>query len=54
MSLEEFIAQVKKETAKFEAFWLASRAENPEQHWPLVMGEPEWYEQFVIYVQGTR
>lgn len=48
MTLEEFIAEMKKDIDKFEVNWRKQNVAKPE-HWPMEMNEGDWYEQFLMF-----
>jgi hypothetical protein len=51
MTLDEFVAQVQREITQFSAHWHAQREKGTEEHWPLEMGEPDWYEQLLFFTR---
>jgi hypothetical protein len=50
VSLETFIAEMRKCVADFEAHWLAHRAKEPDL-WPMQMWRGDWFEQFIAFDQ---
>lgn len=53
MHIDEFITQLKQEADEFRKYWLKKAKSPPKgEVWPLQMDEPEWYEQFISFMQN--
>ena len=48
MTIEDFVASIRGDIAKFEANWKAQAKVDPK-NWPAVMNEGDWYDQFLIF-----
>jgi len=48
MSLDEFLAEMRRDMDTFERSWKKNAEKTPEQ-WPLKMKPGDWYDQFIIF-----
>lgn len=46
-TLDEFVAEMKREMDEFQANWKAQHAKDPEK-WPMKMAAGDWYDQLLM------
>lgn len=51
MTLDEFKAELEKDSQEFFNQWKANQAKDP-QFWPNSMSEGDWFEQFLAFQTG--
>lgn len=49
-TLRTFIASLKADVDRFEADWIAQRAEHGAKDWPLRMLQEDWHDQFMTFL----
>lgn len=47
------LAAFREDVVAFEAYWRSNHAETPE-HWPMELGEADWFEQFIMFVSNRE
>lgn len=47
-TLTQFCSAMHKKVDDFSMDWISNNESNPDE-WPIVMGEPDWEEQFKVY-----
>lgn len=52
MTLQEFVDDMRTKPDAFMAEFVAGNARAPDQ-WPLEMGEAEWFEQFLVWLESN-
>lgn len=52
-TLEVAVASFREDLTAFEKYWRENHAETPE-HWPMEMGEPDWFEQFIMFMSNRE
>lgn len=50
MKLDAFVYESREEIIAFERFWLDMHRQSPDA-FPLEMGEGEWFEQFMSWIE---
>jgi hypothetical protein len=48
MTLDEYVAELKADVARFEEEWRESAAAEPDQY-PMQMAPGEWFEQYMAF-----
>lgn len=53
MLFSEFVKEMQKDLDGFEKRWKSMQAKKPE-HYPNELGEGDWLEQFIIYLEEDK